>query len=509
VADIVSVNDAVIENLNVAGNATVDGNLTKTGVAGYYTLSTDVYPALNPASFAVQSVSTWTQRSIVSTPPGSQNLRSICWSPQLKLFVAVGGTGNANQDRIITSPDGITWTTSASTYFAMRSVCWSPELGLFVVVGINGAANTNIAPFNTSTNSVITSPDGITWTIRTSAGPVGSELFWLGVCWSPELGIFVAVAYTDFAGLTTNRVMTSSDGINWNLRTSPTATWYAVCWSPETRLFVAVSEGGSASIMTSSDGINWTTRTSPVTNSWGSVCWSAELGIFVAVGRSGTTTTNLITSPDGINWTSRTSANNNQWLGVCWSAELGVFVAVASTGAGNRIMTSPNGINWTSRTNSSALNSVCWSPELGIFVASSDVTGLFTSSLTGRPPTSYNVFNTTLLNTTEQGLTVVQQLGRYAPVTKTGNFTVAVGENWIIVNSAGAVTVTLPTAASWVGREIMFKTVGAGAVNSASSNVVPRNSPGPAGGTAILAAGAGNWATLVSDGTNWIIMQGS
>lgn len=96
-------------------------------------------------------------------------------------------------------------------------------------------------------------------------------------------------------------------------------------------------------------------------------------------------------------------------------------------------------------------------------------------------------------------------LGRNAPVTKTGNFTLADTENWIICNGTGTITVTLPAASSWTGREVMIKTIAAFTVVSASSNVVPL--AGGAAGTAILAATAGAWATLVSDGTNWIIMQ--
>ena len=42
-------------------------------------------------------------------------------------------------------------------------------------------------------------------------------------------------------------------------------------------------------------------------------------------------------------------------------------------------------------------------------------------------------------------------------------------------------------------------------VNSASSNIVPIDST--TAGTAILLGVIGNWATMVSDGTNWIIMQ--
>lgn len=96
--------------------------------------------------------------------------------------------------------------------------------------------------------------------------------------------------------------------------------------------------------------------------------------------------------------------------------------------------------------------------------------------------------------------------GRFSPVTKTSSFTVGDAENWLICNGAGAITVTMPSASGPnAGREIMIKTVAAQAVNSASSNVIPL--AGGAAGTAILAATAGKWATLVSNGTNWEIMQ--
>ena len=96
-------------------------------------------------------------------------------------------------------------------------------------------------------------------------------------------------------------------------------------------------------------------------------------------------------------------------------------------------------------------------------------------------------------------------VSRGAPVTKTGNFSVGNSENWIICNGTASITVTLPTASSWIGREIMIKTVAAFTVVSLTSNVVPIG--GTSAGTAILAATAGKWATLVSDGTNWVVMQ--
>jgi hypothetical protein len=93
-----------------------------------------------------------------------------------------------------------------------------------------------------------------------------------------------------------------------------------------------------------------------------------------------------------------------------------------------------------------------------------------------------------------------------APVTKTADFTVADNETWIINNKSGSTcTVTLPTASAWTGRELTFKNLQAQTLVSASSNVVLID--GTVAGTAILLAVVGNWATMVSDGTNWVIMQ--
>jgi hypothetical protein len=97
-------------------------------------------------------------------------------------------------------------------------------------------------------------------------------------------------------------------------------------------------------------------------------------------------------------------------------------------------------------------------------------------------------------------------MGVGAPVTKTADFTVANGEIWYINNKSGSTcTVTLPAASSWTGRTLTFKNMQAQTLVSASSNVVPIDST--VAGTAILLAVVGNWATMVSDGTNWVIMQ--
>lgn len=82
-----------------------------------------------------------------------------------------------------------------------NSVAWSPELRLFVAVALTGTGN-----------RIMSSPDGTTWTIRTSP----ADNTWNSVTWSSDLRIFCAVS-----GGTTNAVMTSADGISWTLRSVP------------------------------------------------------------------------------------------------------------------------------------------------------------------------------------------------------------------------------------------------------------------------------------------------
>ena len=259
---------------------------------------------------------------VARTPANTNNWYDVAWGNNL--FVAVGQSGTG--DRVMTSPDGIAWTirTSASDS-TWNSVTWSETLGLFVAVAQTG---------------IMTSPDGITWTSRTEP-EVGQ---WRQVIWVNELNLFVAVGT-----LGSNRVMTSPDGITWTARTAAALNqWYGVAWSPELSLLVAVGISGVGNrVMTSPDGINWTIRTSAADVQWRKVVWSSTLNLFVAVS---TTTTgfgfnNVMTSPDGINWTSRTGFSNATWDDI--EEANGLLVAVAASGVGLKVMKSYDGITWT------------------------------------------------------------------------------------------------------------------------------------------------------------------
>ena len=93
-----------------------------------------------------------------------------------------------------------------------------------------------------------------------------------------------------------------------------------------------------------------------------------------------------------------------------------------------------------------------------------------------------------------------------APVTKTADFSVASTDTWLINNKTGSTcTVTLPSPSANTGRVLYFINYQNQLLVSASSNVVSR--AGGAASTAILDNVAGNWATIVSDGTNWVTTQ--
>jgi len=352
-------------------------------VNNYYGLAKDAYPLPSPYSAGVKAVSTWNGRNT-----NTNAWWGLCWAPELTLFVAVSTSGTSN--RVMTSSTGVTWTTQTSTVDnAWRSVCWAPELSRFVAVASTGSTN----------NRVMYSSNGTSWSNSSISGVVDSG--WYSVCWSSELRLFVAVAFDG-----ADRVMTSPNGINWTARTAAAASqWYSVCWAPELSLFVAVSDSPTK-VMTSSDGITWTASSSISTDGdWVSVCWSPELGLFATC--SYDASVKIATSPDGINWTIRSTPAGN-YVGICWAAELGLFVAVNDDVAGtNKVITSPDGINWTLRTApANQYRTIAWAPELGIFAATAyngSGIGVMTSSFGGRPPTSYNVFDSPFNSTDLSG----------------------------------------------------------------------------------------------------------
>lgn len=125
---------------------------------------------------------------------------AISWVPFLNLFVITGATSSAH---VSTSPDGITWTarTGAGTGTISDLVAFSGS-----VVVTSGTANTHV---QWSTN-------GTTWTDVA----VGTANSIRGLMWHAAAGLFVL---TSSGGTTANAIYTSPDGNTWTARTSPSA----------------------------------------------------------------------------------------------------------------------------------------------------------------------------------------------------------------------------------------------------------------------------------------------
>ena len=308
---------------------------------------------------------------ILRTAANANHWNDICWSPELGLFCAVAVTNAGDSASVMTSPDGITWSArKAASNNAWTSICWSKTLGLFCAVANTGTGN-----------RVMTSPDGIVWTSRASS----SDYAWGKVLWAKELGIFCALQTGASDSI---RTMTSIDGINWVSSTSIAFSFivWTSAYSPDLSRFVATTAGTHA--LYSNDGKKWSLSNTIVglSGSQKPIVWSPELSLFVAMGSSNA---NSMSSPDGVNWTVH-SITNGAYTSISWSRELGLFLGFTSTGA---VLTSPDAITWASMAGvnigANAVN--VWSPQLGIYAAVGNAGSVATTAIPIMPQSSSQV----------------------------------------------------------------------------------------------------------------------
>lgn len=307
-----------------------------------------VHGTATPGAIAV-AVSLPSPQIFTSSTVNGSTRRVVIWVPELDLFVAGGGFIS---NQVSTSPDGVTWTsrTSGNNIFGLA---WSPELSLMVGVAPN---DTGVA-----TDKIYTSPTGVTWTARTAPN---SDIVLHDVAWSSSLGLFCAIGSSGVLPATTANTLTSPDGINWTMQANSVTYGDGICWSPDLGLFVTVRNSSTGS--TSPDGVNWTTRT--VGGGGGRrVTWSPDLGLLCSVGPGGA---DCRTSPDGVTWTGRSmpASGATAWRDVEWSSEEGMFMAVGHAGL-TPMATSPDGITWTGyNLGGNNWESVAWSPALGRWI---------------------------------------------------------------------------------------------------------------------------------------------
>jgi hypothetical protein len=196
----------------------------------------------------------------------------------------------------MTSPDGITWTRRSSpTTPYLNSVAGNGERS--VIAADNG--------------TILTSSDGITWVSQS----LGTSNGLSGVATNGHEFVIVGQNGTIFA---------SPDGSTWRPVNSGTSE-YLLAVAADGQHFVAVGTNGT--ILTSSDGLAWTPRDSGIADDLQRVAAVGDQ--FVAVGLDGA----VVTSPDGTDWTSRFPGTYLSLQGVASNGSR--FVAV---GAGAAIL---------------------------------------------------------------------------------------------------------------------------------------------------------------------------
>jgi hypothetical protein len=366
------------------------------------------------------------------TPQGAL---SVCFSPELSLFVAVGSAGT----RVMTSPDGVTWTAqTAAASNVWNSVCWAPALSLFVAVSQDGA------------NQVMTSPDGVTWTSRSAA----SASTWWRVEWSETLGKFAAVALD-------GSTMYSSNGTAWSAGAgAPLSQWYDLVWSEELGYFLAVGDPPGATALSSAakstDGINWT-----ACGNYGgvlrSVAWSPELGLFAAVSAGGTD----VYTFDGTTWTAAAvGLAGSDALAIAWSPSLRCFLGSDLSAQ----LFSQDGVNWEERETPSIQydptgggwwngNWACirWVERIGSFVAVMlDTPNPYGFVISGQQPKAAALATTKTNDSAAAG-----ELGEWnGAVSRLSSATVALTNNTAANVGNGTTSVTL-TPGDWEVRAMV------------------------------------------------------
>jgi len=370
--------------------------------------------------------------------PQANPLRGIAFGNGRR--VAVGENG-----AVVVSTDGQAWTTRhLGKGIHLNAVAFGN--GMFVAAGSALAGgNQGLAWY--STPVILTSPDGVTWTSRELSA--AREI--IGVAFGN--GRFVAIGASDYFGYDIRIALTSTDGVHWQkhyLRGNITTASLSGITFGHGR-FVAVSDGGYLQrIALSVDGMNWIDGIGASGHDYEAVCagangfvavgdqgvvarsadgilWSIGAmptntplkavafgnGTYVAAGDGGVT----YKSADAISWERVTTPNVHDIRSLTFGADQ--VTAVADAG---RILASSNSVNWTDQ---------CLGPDVDLY------------AIVKGPPGYVAVGEDALQFSSDRvNWTVISASRKLHHVTYANGLYVAVGKRGLILTSPDGLTWT-------------------------------------------------------------------
>jgi hypothetical protein len=221
---------------------------------------------------------------------------------------------------------------------------------LLFMPGVGYLASTQDANAGAIGN-VSTSPDGITWTARTT--PTAN--FWRKPIHIPSKGLVIVPTDADIGGVGDNFVTSADNGVTWVLGTTGVSPSLGkvpnitdIIWVEDFGLYIVT--GDLQHILWSTDLITWTegTMAQPAFNGHPSVItYAPALGLAVCLDSFGV----AYTSADGKVWTHTTLGTSFEifYNDIAWSEPLGLFVASIEhhEGVNELFVTSTDGVSWT------------------------------------------------------------------------------------------------------------------------------------------------------------------
>jgi autotransporter-associated beta strand protein len=446
------------------------------------------------------------QQWVLRNPlPTNETLNDVAWSGSIAVAVGTHGT-------LMTSPDGITWTRRTLPVVTnLNAVTWTGEE--WVVVGDNGLVMTSVNTLNWELRSLNTGADiyDVVWTHVSKLIAVGENG-----------SLYVSIP--DYA--------TDRTKLAWTLMNTGTAETLRAVASNAASGFLAVGDNGT--MVTSANALAWTSFTQGSSHFYGA---AAKADLFVAAGVGGVT----YTSADLLNWTLGSIGVINDTRDLHWTGSQ--FVASASGGV---IRLSSDGSTWTSgnsvitrRLESTILAGSTWLSVGDSGSIQTSATGTaWTSRTSGPGQFVENVTRTASqfvavgqngnVLTSPDGITWTQQTSpvsqRLKSVASSGSIIAAVGQAGRIISSTNGTLwtqVTSPTGEDLNGivhANSLFVAVGSNGAIITSSNggstwnirdstsVLPLNDVASSG-TLFVAVGGGGTILVSADGIAWDTAQ--